>query len=59
MKVNLWRCETMGLWRWTLTDDHRPICRMESGSQPELHDAMSDIERTIEYLMSNRLITND
>lgn len=43
----------MGQWRWTLTDDHRPIIRQESGQRPNLRDAMTDIANTVEYMMRN------
>jgi hypothetical protein len=52
MKINLWYCKDMNLWRWSLTDDHRPICKQETGQQPNLRDAMSDVANTVEYLMS-------
>jgi len=42
----------MGQWRWTLTDDYRPIVKMESGQQPDLRVAMNDIANTIEYMLS-------
>ena len=51
MKINLWYCEHLKTWRWTLTDDHRPIVRQESGSQPFLRDAMTDVANTVEYMM--------
>jgi hypothetical protein len=53
MKIQLWYCEHMKMWRWTLTDDHRPIIKQESGQQPDLRAAMNDIANTVEYLMSN------
>ena len=53
MKVNLWYCKDMGQWRWSLTDDSRPICKQESGQQPDLRVAMNDIANTIEYILSN------
>ena len=31
MKINLWYCTHMNQWRWSLTDDHRPIVRQERG----------------------------
>jgi len=52
MKINLWFCKDMNLWRWTLTDDHRPIVKQESGQQTHLRDAMNDVANTVEYLMS-------
>jgi hypothetical protein len=53
MKINLWYCETMKQWRWTLIDDHRPIVKMESGQQPDLRVAMNDIANTVEYMLEN------
>lgn len=51
MKINLWYCENFKQWRWTLTDDHRPIIRQESGQRPFLRDAMEDIANTVEYML--------
>lgn len=51
MNIKLWYCESMSLWRWTLTDNRRPISRMESGQQADLRVAMSDIANTVEYLI--------
>ena len=53
MKINLWYCGHMKMWRWTLIDDSRPIIKQESGQQPDLRVAMNDIANTVEYLMSN------
>ena len=52
MKINLWWCESMHQWRWTLIDDHLPIIRQESGQREDLRDAMSDIANTVEYMMN-------
>jgi hypothetical protein len=41
------------LWRWSLTDNDRPIVRQESGQRPDLRDAMNDVENTVEYLLDN------
>ena len=54
MKINLWYCVIMKQWRWSLTDDHRPIVRQESGQQPHLRDAMNDIANTVEFLMDTK-----
>jgi hypothetical protein len=54
MKINLWYCTSMKQWRWSLTDDHRPIVRQESGQQPHLRDAMNDIANTVEFLMDTK-----
>ena len=51
MKINLWYCDTMKQWRWTLTDSHRPIVKQESGQREDLRDAMNDVANTVEYLM--------
>lgn len=51
MKINLWYCVEMSQWRWTLTDNRRPISRMESGQQPFLRDAMNDVANTVEYML--------
>ena len=41
MKINLWYCETMDQWRWTLCDEDDGLWQ-ESGQRPNLRDAMSD-----------------
>ena len=51
MKINLWYCKSMQLWRWTLCDDSRPILRQEAGQQSDLRDAMNDVANTVEYMM--------
>jgi len=51
MKINLWYCESMNQWRWTLTDNSRPICKQESGQRPFLRDAMNDVASTVEYML--------
>jgi hypothetical protein len=51
MKINLWYCSEMNQWRWTLTDNNRPICSQESGQRPFLRDAMEDIANTVEYML--------
>ena len=51
MKINLWYCADMNQWRWTLTDDSRPILKQESGQQPFLRDAMNDVANTVEYML--------
>ncbi len=43
----------MNQWRWTLTDDYRPVVKQESGQQPELRVAMNDIATTVEYMLDN------
>ena len=51
MKINLWYCADMKQWRWTLTDNSRPIVRQESGQQTHLRDAMNDVANTVEYML--------
>ena len=51
MKINLWYCKDMNQWRWTLTDDSRPIIKQESGQRPNLRDAMNDVANSVEYLL--------
>ena len=46
----------MKQWRWTLTDDRRPITKQESGQQPDLRDAMNDVATTVEYMLETRQI---
>lgn len=53
MRINLWKCEEMGQWRWTLVDNSRPIVKQESGQRPDLRDAMSDIANTVEYILNS------
>lgn len=54
MKINLWWCESMKQWRWTLIDDYRPIVKQESGQQPDLRLAMNDVANTVEYIISKQ-----
>ena len=56
MKINLWYCQGMKQWRWTLTDNRRPICHQESGQQPFLRDAMNDVANTVEYMLESEQI---
>jgi len=44
----------MNQWRWTLTDDSRPIIKQESGQRIDLRDAMSDIATTVEYMLESK-----
>ena len=54
MNIKLWYCNTMKMWRWTLTDNRRPVCRQESGQQPDLRVAMNDVATTVEYMLKER-----
>ena len=55
MKINLWFCDSMSQWRWTLIDSNRPIVRQESGQRPDLRGAMNDIANTVEYMMNQEV----
>ena len=55
MNIKLWYCSLMKQWRWTLTDDSRPIIKHESGQQPDLRDAMNDVATTVEYMLEHKL----
>lgn len=54
MKINLWRSEHEGQWRWTLCDEHSDPLTMESGQRPDLHTAMEDIANTVEYMLESQ-----
>ena len=56
MNVKLWYCPSMKQWRWTLTDDRRPIIKQESGQRPDLRDAMNDVANTVEYMLETKQI---
>ena len=53
MNINLWYNKDMDQWRWTLIhelDDRR----MESGTSGELEVALTDVRRTIEWMMETQ-----
>jgi hypothetical protein len=52
MRINLWYCQHMKQWRWTLVDNSRPISKQHSGQRPDLRDAMNDVATTVEYMLS-------
>lgn len=54
MKINLWYCEHMKLWRWTLVDNRRTQVRQESGQRPDLSEAMQDVANTVQYMMNTQ-----
>lgn len=51
MKINLWWCDSMKQWRWTLVKSDRPVLKQESGQREDLHQALQDIADTVEYMM--------
>ena len=46
MDIKLWYSKHMRQWRWSLIDP--ATGKQESGQQWDLHDAMGDVEATIE-----------
>ena len=54
MNIKLWYCESMKRWRWTLTDNRRPVCKQESGQREDLRLAMEDVAKTVEYMLQLR-----
>jgi hypothetical protein len=57
MKINLWYCEDMEQWRWTLCgDDEEKTVWQESGQRPNLRDAMNDVAVTVEYLLNEKSV---
>jgi light-regulated signal transduction histidine kinase (bacteriophytochrome) len=59
MKIQLWHTREMSQWRWTLTDNSRPVIKMESGSQHNLRDALNDVANTVEYLLRTGQLDED
>lgn len=54
MRINLWYNQAVKQWRWTLIDtreDGKMEMAQESGSRPDLRDAMNDVANTVEYLL--------
>ena len=54
MNIKLWYCNSMKLWRWTLTDSRRPVSHQESGQRSDLRLAMEDVAKTVEYMLQLR-----
>ena len=46
MRINLWYCQNMEQWRWTLVDNRRPVSHQHSGQRPDLRNAMNDVATT-------------
>ena len=51
MQIQLWYTEDLQRWRWTLTSGE-DSSMMESGSSPEIREAMDDVATTVEWLLS-------
>ena len=51
MQIHLWHSKGVDQWRWTLSSAKFPKM-LESGNSPKLSQAMEDIQRTIEWLLS-------
>jgi hypothetical protein len=57
MKINLWYCDDMEQWRWTLTgNDTSKTVWQESGQRSDLREAMNDVATTVEYLLSKNTV---
>ncbi len=54
MDINLWYSKSMKQWRWSLTDNSRPIMKQESGQRYDLREAMNDVATTIEYMIQSK-----
>jgi len=54
MKIQLWFCESMKQWRWTLTDNN-DIMLQESGQREELEEAMADVAATVKWVQMTKL----
>jgi len=50
MNINLWYNKDMNQWRWTLVQELDDLS-MESGTSPDLGDALADVQRTIEWML--------
>ena len=50
--VNLWYNKQVKRWRWTLLHDDDRL--MESGDAEDLEKALTDIKRTIEWVMETQ-----
>lgn len=49
MSIQLWFCNEMKQWRWTLTDPTDSSIQ-ESGQRKDLRQAMIDVANTVDYL---------
>jgi hypothetical protein len=54
MKINLWYSKHSKEWRWTLTSEEDAHLQ-ESGGRCHLEDAMSDVAKTVKYVLDNQL----
>ena len=50
MNIRMWWCSSMKKWRYTVTNDSRPILKQESGECEELDEAMKEIKNLVEKL---------
>ena len=48
MQIQLWYCNEMNQWRWSMTDQHN-LAYQATGQQPSVRDAMLDVARTVEH----------
>jgi hypothetical protein len=52
MNANLWWCENMQLWRWSVTKTNRPVLIQQSGQNKNLDDSLKEIKDAIQILMT-------
>ena len=48
MQIQLWYCNEMHQWRWSMTDQQN-LAYQATGQQPHIRDAMSDVAKTVEH----------
>ena len=54
MDIKLWYSKSMKQWRWSLSENSRPIRTQESGQRYDLREAMNDVATTIEYMIQSK-----
>ena len=48
MQIQLWYCNEMHQWRWSMTDQ-LDLAYQGTGQQPHIRDAMLDVAKTVEH----------
>ncbi len=47
MQIQLWYCNEMHQWRWSMTDQSN-VGYQATGQQPHIRDAMLEVAKTVE-----------
>lgn len=47
MNINIWWCDSMKVWRWTITKTDRPIINHESGQSKSLKEVLDVIQEKV------------